>query len=131
QTGSASLTLADSNEEAANGQAAATVRTTAMTFFEKSWRICTIDRLAPQAEACERSETLAVWRAVRTLPVRTLSVKSVPGTSELNPRPFGLNVTPAIVRVDLPVSSNTSFSELPSSRLMPLKEASCAVVVSC
>ena len=36
-----------------------------------------------------------------------------------------------IVEVDLPVSSNTSFSVSPFSRLMPLKEASCAVVVIC
>jgi hypothetical protein len=72
-----------------------------------------------------------VVERVSTLPVSTLSMKSVPGASGARPRPFGLKVTPAIVRVDLPVSLKISFSELPSSRLMPLKDASCAVVLIC
>ena len=58
-------------------------------------------------------------------------MKSVPEVSAFRPRPAGLKVTPLIVEVDLPVSSNTSFSESPFSRLMPLKDASCAVVVIC
>jgi len=36
-----------------------------------------------------------------------------------------------MVSVDLPVSLNTSLSWSPLSRLMPLKEASCAVVRIC
>src|SRR6476660_1560536 len=36
-----------------------------------------------------------------------------------------------IVEVDLPVSLNTSFSVSPLSRLTPLKDESCAVVVIC
>ena len=58
-------------------------------------------------------------------------MKSVPEVSAARPRPAGLNVTPLIVDVDLPVSLNTSFSESPFNRLMPLKDASCAVVVIC
>ena len=123
--------LAASSLESASVRLDEPVCSTLISFFEKSWRICTIDRLAPKAEACDRSVMLAVLSAVRTLPVRTLSVKSVPGVSGARPRPAGLKVTPAIVRVDLPVSSKIIFSELPSSRLMPLKDASCAVVVSC
>src|SRR4029077_11004229 len=104
---------------------------TLMMFLLKSWRICTIDRLAPKAEACDRSVMLAVLSAVRTLLVEKLSMKSVPAVSGFRPRPGGLKVTPAIVDVDLPVSSNTSFSESPFKRLMPLKDAACAVVVIC
>jgi hypothetical protein len=87
--------------------------------------------LAPKAEACERSVVLAVFSAVRTELVWTLSVKSVPAVSDFRPRPFGSKVTPVIVDVDLPVSLNTSFSVSPFSRLTPLKDASCAVVVIC
>ncbi len=60
-----------------------------------------------------------------------LSMKSLPAVRVFRPRPAGLKVTPVIVEVDLPVSSNTSFSELPFNRLMPLKDESCAVVVIC
>src|SRR6202011_2527720 len=66
-----------------------------------------------------------------TVWVEALSRKSVPAVSDFRPRPFGLKVTPVIVEVDLPVSSNTSFRESPFSRLTPLKDASCAVVVIC
>src|SRR5437588_9799826 len=90
------LPLAASSLESASVRLAEPVCSTLISFFEKSWRICTIDRLAPKEEACERKVTLAVLSAVRTLPVRTLSVKSVPGTNEPSPRPFGLKVTPAI-----------------------------------
>src|SRR5882724_7394285 len=125
------LAVAASSLESASVRLDEPVCNTLISFFEKSWRISTIDRLAPKAEACERSSVLAVLSAVRTFPVRTLSVKSVPALSEARPRPAGLKVTPAIVRVDFPVSSKISFSELPSSRLMPLKDASCAVVAIC
>src|SRR5689334_18992854 len=36
-----------------------------------------------------------------------------------------------MLKVDLPVSLNTSFRVSPFSRLTPLKEASCAVVLIC
>src|SRR5437016_3178303 len=107
------------------------VCSTLIRFLLKSWRICTIDRLAPKAEACERSVVLALLSFVRTVLVPALSMKSVPEVSAARPRPAGLNVTPLIVDVDLPVSLNTSLSESPFNRLMPLKDASCAVVVIC
>src|SRR3954453_359205 len=97
--------LAASSFASASVRFAEPVCSTLMIFLEKSWRICTIDRLAPKADACVRSVRLALLRVVRTFCVRTLSVKSVPGESEARPRPAGLKVTPAMVRVDLPVSS--------------------------
>src|ERR1700756_5193345 len=123
--------LAASSLESASVRLDEPVCNTLIRFLLKSWRICTIDRLAPKAEACERSVMLAVLSAVRTLLVVLLSMKSVPAVSVDRPRPVGLNVTPVIVVLDLPVSSNTSFNWSPLSRLMPLKEASCAVVVIC
>src|SRR6202163_1943634 len=70
--------LAASSLESASVRLDEPVCRTLIRFLAKSWRICTIDRLAPKAEACDRSSMLAVLSAVRTLPVRTLSVKSVP-----------------------------------------------------
>src|SRR5882724_10965291 len=123
--------LAASSLESARVRLADPVCNTLMMFLLKSWRICTIDRLAPKAEACDRNVTLAVLSDVRMLLVVELSVKSVPEVSVRRPSPVGSKVTPVIVEVDLPVSSNTSFSVSPLSRLMPLKDASCAVVVIC
>src|SRR6476660_10587207 len=74
---------------------------------------------------------LAVLSDVSTTLVEALSTKAVPEVSAARPRPAGLNVTPEIVDVDLPGSLNTSLSESPFNRLMPLKDASCAVVVIC
>ena len=70
------------------------VCSTLIRFLLKSWRICTIDRLAPKADACDRSVTLAVLSDVRTLLVEALSMKSVPAVSAARPRPAGLKVTP-------------------------------------
>src|SRR6185369_11825800 len=123
--------LAASSLESASVRLDEPVCSTLIRFLLKSWRICTIDRLAPKAEACERSVMLAVLSADSTVLVAALSTKAVPETRLARPRPAGLNVTPGIVTVDLPVSLNTSFSESPLSRLMPLKDASCAVVVIC
>src|SRR5438876_1144103 len=123
--------LAASSLESASVRADEPVCSTLMMFLLKSWRICTIDRLAPKADACERSVVLAVLSFVRTALVEELSRKSVPEVSAARPRPVGLKVTPVIVEVDLPVSLNTSFSVSPFNRLMPLKDASCAVVVIC
>src|SRR5438045_9463052 len=99
--GDGALLLAASSLEAASVRLDEPVCNTLISFFEKSWRICTIDRLAPKAEACDRSVMLAVLSAVRTLPVRTLSVKSVPVVSAARPRPVGLKVTPGTLRVHL------------------------------
>src|ERR1700751_4698500 len=116
--------LAASSLESASVRLDEPVCSTLIRFLLKSWRICTIDRLAPKAEACERSVTLAVLSAVRTLLAEALSRKSVPAVSAFRPSPAGLKVTPVMVVLDLPVSSNTSFSESPLSRLMPLKDES-------
>src|SRR3954468_5899512 len=123
--------LAASSLVSASVSADEPVCSTLIRFLLKSWRICTIDRLAPKAEACDRSVTLAALSFVSTGVVAALSMKSVPEVSAARPRPAGLNVTPLSVDVDLPVSLNTSFSESPFNRLMPLKDASCAVVVIC
>jgi len=51
-------------------------------FLLKSWRICTIDRLAPKADACERSVTLAVLSAASATLVEALSTKAVPESAQ-------------------------------------------------
>src|SRR5882757_1083042 len=107
------------------------VCSTLIRFFEKSWRICTIDRFEPNADATVRSEVLAVPSRVSALFAEALSRKSVPETSGARPRPAALKVTPWTFRVDLPVSLKVSLRLSPFSRLMPLKEESCDVVVIC
>src|SRR3954453_23552438 len=104
---------------------------TLIRFFEKSWRICTIERFEPRADASERSVELAPLSAARAVFAEGLSRKSVPVVNEPRPRPAGLNVTPLRVKVDLPVSLKVSFRSSPFSRLMPLNDASCAVVSIC
>src|SRR5882724_10836198 len=59
--------LAASSLVSASVSADEPVCSTLIRFLLKSWRICTIDRLAPKADACDRSVTLAVLSAVRTL----------------------------------------------------------------
>src|ERR1700756_190563 len=71
--------LAASSLESASVRVDETGCSTLIRLFEKSWRICTIDKLAPNAEACERSSELAALSEFRTVPVRTLSVKSTLG----------------------------------------------------
>src|SRR4029450_11606198 len=66
------------------------VCSTLIRLLLKSWRICTIDRLAPKADACERSVVLALLSFVSTVLVAALSMKSVPEVSEARPRPAGL-----------------------------------------
>src|SRR5262249_13308539 len=82
-------------------------------------------------DASERSVLDAEFRVVSTLLVAPLSMKSVPSTRLLRPRPAELKVTPLMLRVDFPVSLNTSFSVSPFSRLTPLNEESCEVVSIC
>src|SRR6202035_3180977 len=107
------------------------VCSTLIRFLLKSWRICTIDRLEPRLEASARSEVEAALSDASTLLVAVLSMKSVPTIRLERPRPAELKVVPVMLRVDLPVSLNTSLRESPFSRLTPLNEASCAVVVIC
>src|SRR6202158_2352673 len=66
------------------------VCSTLIRFFEKSWRICTIDRFEPNVDASVRSEVLAELSAVITEFAELLSRKSVPETSVLRPRPVAL-----------------------------------------
>src|SRR3982074_1891350 len=66
------------------------VCSTLIRFFEKSWRICTIDRFEPSAAASVRGEVLAALSEVITLFAELLSRKSVPDASVLRPRPVAL-----------------------------------------
>src|SRR3954454_8300678 len=70
--------LAASSLESASVRADEPVCSTLIRFLLKSWRICTIDRLAPKAEACDRSVVLAVLSLVRTLLVALVSMKALP-----------------------------------------------------
>src|SRR5438876_5066997 len=123
--------LAASSLVSASVRLAEPVCSTLIRFFEKSWRICTIDRFEPRVEACVRNASDALVTLAIVALAEALSRKSVPGTSEARPRPAALKVTPLMVRVDLPVSLKVSLRSSPFSRLMPLNEASCAVVVIC
>src|SRR6201999_4006908 len=97
----------------------------------KSWRICTIDRFEPSDEASVRSVVEAALSCDNTVLAELLLRKSVPAARLDRLRPAVLKVTPVMLRVDLPVSLNTSFRVSPFSRLTPLNEASCAVVLIC
>src|SRR5436190_14111234 len=66
------------------------VCSTLIRFLEKSWRICTIDKFEPRAEASVRNEVLAVPSAASALFAELLSLKSVPATSVFRPRPVAL-----------------------------------------
>src|SRR5262249_62234087 len=89
------------------------------------------ERFEPSAEASDRSVVEAASSVVSTLLAELLSRKSVPTVNPDRPRPASLKVTPWMLRVDLAVSSNTSFRVSPFNRLMPLKEESCEVVLIC
>src|SRR5258705_3986736 len=102
-----------------------------MRFFERSWGICRIDRLEPRADASVGSVGLAAPSRVSALFAEELPRKSVPLVNEARPRPAASKVTPWMFRVDLPVSLKVSLRLSPFSRLMPLNEESCAVVVIC
>src|SRR5262245_48241992 len=123
--------LAASSLVSASVRFDAPVCSTLIRFFEKSWRICTIERFEPSAEASARSVVEAESSDVSTLFAELLSRKSVPTVSIARPRPASLKVTPWMLSVDRPVSLNTSLSVSPFNRLTPLNEASCAVVLIC
>src|SRR5580698_7311219 len=123
--------LAASSFGSASVRFDAPVCSTLIRFLLKSWRICTTDRFEPSVEASARSESEAFCSDVNTLLVALLSMKSVPTTRLDRPRPAALNVVPVMFSVEEPVSLNTSFSESPLNRLMPLNEKSCEVVVIC
>src|ERR1700760_2144982 len=64
----------------------APVWSTLIRFLLKSWRICTIDRFEPRADASVRSVVLAAVNAVNTLLAELLSRKSVPAVRGDRPR---------------------------------------------
>src|SRR6202158_146038 len=66
------------------------VCSTLIRFFEKSWRICTIDRFEPRLEASVRSALDAALILAIVALAELLSRKSVPETSEFRPRPAAL-----------------------------------------
>ena len=78
-----------------------------------------------------RSVVLAWVSVVKTLLAELLSRKSVPAVRLERPRPASLKVTPVIASFEAPVSSNVRSRVSPFSRLMPLNEESCAVVLIC
>src|SRR5436190_604862 len=123
--------LAASSLVSASVRLAEPVCSTLIRFLEKSWRICTIDKFEPRVEACVRNASDALVILAIVALAEALSRKSVPATSGARPRPAALKVTPLMVRVDLPVSLKVSLRSSPFSRLMPLNEESCAVVVIC
>src|SRR3954447_26408493 len=90
-----------------------------------------MERFEPRVEASERRVLEAEFRLVSTLLVAALSMKSVPCSRPARPRPFELKVTPVMLRLDLAVSSNTSLSWSPLSRLTPLNDESTEVVSIC
>src|SRR4051812_23336136 len=121
--------LAASSLVSASVRLAEPVCSTLIRFLLKSWRICTTDRFEPSVEACVRNMSDALPILVIVALAEALSRKSVPATSEARPRPAALKVTPLMFSVDLPVSLKVSLRSSPYSRLMPLNDASCAVVV--
>src|ERR1700730_10888469 len=82
--------LAASSLVSASVRLAEPVCSTLIRFLEKSWRICTIDRLEPSEDASERSEVLAAYSEVRTVLAELLSRKSVPAVRVAKPRPARL-----------------------------------------
>src|SRR5579863_3442367 len=56
----------------------APVCSTLIRFLLKSWRICTIDRFEPRADASERNVVEAFWSCDNTVLAELLSRKSVP-----------------------------------------------------
>src|SRR5450755_2458204 len=85
------------------------VCSTLIRVLEKSGRISTTDRFEPSDDASDRSVLEATFIVVTTLLVAPVSMKSTPDSRLLRPRPAELNVTPLMLRVDLPVSLNTSL----------------------
>src|SRR6266852_9193105 len=79
--------LAASSLVSASVRLAEPVCSTLIRFLAKSWRICTIDRLEPSAEASDRSWSEAALTLAITALAELLSRKSVPAASGARPRP--------------------------------------------
>src|SRR6185312_14342505 len=79
--------LAASSLVSARVRFEAPVCSTLMRFFEKSCRICTIERFEPNAEASVRSALEALSRDDSAELAEALSMKSLPPVSLESPRP--------------------------------------------
>src|SRR5712691_8149795 len=79
--------LAASSLESASVRLAEPVCSTMIRFFEKSWRIWTIDRFEPSDEASDRNTSEAKLILAITALAESLSRKSVPAVSGARPRP--------------------------------------------
>src|SRR5437016_12733219 len=77
--------LAASSLVSASVRLAEPVCSTLIRFLEKSWRICTIDRFEPRADASVRSVVLAAPSRLSALFAEALSRKSVPLVNEARP----------------------------------------------
>src|SRR5476649_2728410 len=72
--------LAASSLVSASVRLADPVCSTLIRSFEKSWRICTIDRFEPRVEACDRNALDALFNLAIVAFAELLSLKSVPAT---------------------------------------------------
>src|SRR5438477_42756 len=98
------------------------VCSTLIRFFEKSWRICTIDRFEPRADASVRSVVLAAPSRLSALFAEALSRKSVPLVNEafnwsrdwLAPKVMLVAVPPPVAAI-VSVSPDAMF--VPSTKL--------------
>src|ERR1700687_3278449 len=77
----------------------------ATRFLVKSLRVCTVDRVEPNAEAWVRSVVNAVFRPVSVVSTLWLSWKPVPEIAD-SPRPVESDFTPLMVSELEPVSLN-------------------------
>src|ERR1700681_514080 len=102
--------LAASSLVSASVRVGEPVCSTLMRVCEKFWRICTIERFEPRAEACVRRVLPAVLSDVIALLAEVLSRKSVPAVNFDKPRPEAFKLTPWIFSVEVPVSLKVSLS---------------------
>src|SRR5260370_23232616 len=93
--------LAASSLVSASVRLAEPVCSTLIRFFEKSWRICTIDRFEPRVEASVRNAFDALLILAIGALAEPLSRKSVPAASGAKPRPAASKGTPWEVRAAL------------------------------
>src|SRR3954464_3336665 len=84
----------------------------------KSWRVCTTERLEPNAAACDRRLPRAAVKLVKAV-LMSLSVWNLLVDAAM-PRPAESYLTPEIDWEDVPFSLNTTLRLSPPSRLTPL-----------
>src|SRR6185312_11059232 len=116
--------------ESASVRSFAPVWSVLIVALVKSWRICTVERLAPRVWACERRVVRAVVSWVDAVEMSDAPAQLL--AAPLSERaPALVSVTPDTVTLDEPVSFNVTVRLLPLSRLMPLKPESPARVSIC